>query len=245
MKIQFLGCGDAFGAGGRFNTCFMVDAADTRFLIDCGATSLVAMNRLGVDPNTIDKILLTHLHGDHYGGVPFMLVHAHSASKRDRPLVIAGPETTERRVMEALECLYPGSSKNRWRFDLDFQEFEIEKEWRSGPVSVVSHQAAHSAGEGPALALRITVDGKTVTYSGDGGWSKGWTAAAKGADLFIAECYYYDKKIPYHMNLKTLTEHLDDIAPKRLILTHMSEDMLGRVASLNFETAEDGKIVEI
>ena len=84
MKIQFLGCGDAFGAGGRFNTCFMVDAADTRFLIDCGATSLVAMNRLGVDPNTIDKILLTHLHGDHYGGVPFMLVHAHSASKRDR-----------------------------------------------------------------------------------------------------------------------------------------------------------------
>ena len=97
----------------------------------------------------------------------------------------------------------------------------------------------------PALALRITVDGKTVTYSGDGGWSDGWTASAKGADLFIAECYYYDKKVPYHMNLETLTEYLDEIAPKRLILTHMSEDMLARVESLNLETAEDGKIVEI
>ena len=89
MKIQFLGCGDAFGSGGRLNTCFLVDAADTRFLIDCGATSLVGMNRCGVDPNSIDMILLSHLHGDHFGGVMFMLVHAHSAAKRDRPLSAA------------------------------------------------------------------------------------------------------------------------------------------------------------
>ena len=245
MKIQFLGCGDAFGAGGRFNTCFMVDTTRMRFLIDCGATSLVAMNRFSVDPNSVDQILLTHLHGDHYGGVPFLLVHAHSFSRRERPLVIAGPRTTEQRVMEALESFYPGSSKNEWGFSLDFQEFELEKEWQSGSVSVVSYQAAHSAGEGPALALRITVDGKTVTYSGDGGWSNGLAAAAKGADLFIAECYYYDKKVPHHMNLETLIKHLDTIAPKRLILTHMSEDMLKRVENLNFETAEDGKIVEI
>ena len=107
------------------------------------------------------------------------------------------------------------------------------------------YQPVGRGGEGPALALRITVDGKTVTYSGDGGWSDGLAAAAQGADLFIAECYYYDKKIPYHMNLETLTEHLGDIAPKRLILTHMSEDMLARVEKLDLETAEDGKIVKV
>lgn len=245
MKIQFLGSGDAFGSGGRFNTCFMVDAAGTRFLIDCGATSLVAMNRYGVDPNSIDKILLSHLHGDHFGGVVFLLVHAHSVSKRDRPLVIAGPGTTEKRVMEAMESFYPGSSKNRWRFDLTFEEFEAGKEWRSGPVSVTGFEAAHKAGEGPALALRITVGGKTVAYSGDGGWSDGLAKAAAAADLFIAEVNFFDKKVTFHMNLETLTAHLDEIAPKRLILTHMDEDMLERVKSLDFETAEDGKIVEI
>lgn len=245
MKLQFLGSGDAFGAGGRFNTCFMVDGGGTRFLIDCGATSLVAMSQFKVDPNSIDLIVLTHLHGDHFGGVPFFLVQAHSSLNRQRPLTIAGPKTTEGRVMEALESLYPGSSERKWRFDLSFEEYEVEQEWTFGPVSVVPYQAAHSAGEGPALALRITVGGKILTYSGDGGWSDGLARAAAGADLFIAECYFYDKDVHYHMCLTTLREHLDEINPKRLILTHMDDDMLSRIDALDFETAHDGKIVEI
>ena len=245
MKIQFLGCGDAFGSGGRLNTCFLVDTADNRFLIDCGATSLVAMNRCGVDPNSIDMILLTHLHGDHFGGVPFVLVHAHSASKRDRPLLIVGPRTTEQRVMESLAVLYPGAQNNPWRFDLRFEEYEVEQEWRSNSISVTAFQAAHKAGEGPACALRITIEGKTLTYSGDGAWSDGLAKAAAGVDLFIAETNFYDKQVNFHMNLKTLMEHMGEIAPKRLILTHMDEDMLERVKTMDFETAEDGKIVEI
>jgi len=245
MKIQFIGCGDAFGSGGRFNTCFMVDSADSRFLIDCGATSLVAMNKWGVDPNSIDLILLTHLHGDHFGGVAFLLVHAHSASKRGRPLLIVGPRTTEQRVMESLRVLYPGAENNPWRFDLRFEEYEVEQVWRSDTVSVMPYQAAHSAGEGPACALRVTVDGKIVTYSGDGNWSEGLAKAASGADVFIAEAHFYDKPVNNHMNLVTLMDHLDEISPKRLILTHMDEDMLERVKILDFESAEDGKIIEI
>ncbi len=245
MKIQFLGCGDAFGSGGRFNTCFMVDSADSRFLIDCGASSLIAMNRCGVDPNSIDMILLSHLHGDHFGGVVFLLVQAHAASKRERPLLIVGPRTTEQRVMEALRILYTGSENNPWQFDMRIEEYEIEQEWGSGAISVMAYQAAHSAGEGPACALRVTVDGKTVTYSGDGGWSEGLAKAASGADVFIAEAHFYDKPVKHHMSLVTLMEHLDDIAQKRLILTHMDEDMLERSKSLDFETAEDGKTIEI
>jgi ribonuclease BN (tRNA processing enzyme) len=58
MKLTFVGCGDAFGSGGRFNTCFHVETAATRFLIDCGASSLVALKRLGIDRNAIDTILI-------------------------------------------------------------------------------------------------------------------------------------------------------------------------------------------
>ena len=132
---------------------------------------------------------------------------------------------------------------NFWH--LNIQEYKVEEEWTSGPVSVVPYRAEHHAGEGPALALRITCGGKTVTYSGDGSWGDGLAAAARGADLFIAECYFFDKKVNFHMNLETLAEHIGDVAPKRLILTHMSEDMLERVEGLDYETAEDGKVVEI
>lgn len=245
MEVRFLGCGDAFGSGGRFNTCFMVTAADTRFLIDCGASSMIAINRFGVDPNSIDAILLTHLHGDHFGGLPFFLLHADHVSKRDKPLLVAGPRTTKERLDAAMEGLFPGSSTKKRRFELMVEEYEVGREWRSGPVSVVPYRANHHSGEGPSCALRVTCDGKTVTYSGDGAWSDELSAAAKGADLFIAEAYYFDKTVSGHMDLQTLIRHMDDIRPKRLVLTHMSDDMLGRLDGLAFETAEDGKAIDV
>ena len=70
MHLDFLGTGDAFGSGGRFNTCFLVERSEASLLIDCGASSLIAMRRFGVDPNSIAAILISHLHGDHFGGLP-------------------------------------------------------------------------------------------------------------------------------------------------------------------------------
>ena len=75
MRLQFLGSGDAFGSGGRFNMCILVESEATRFLVDCGASSLIAMKRLGVSPNSIDTILITHLHADHFGGLPFFILN--------------------------------------------------------------------------------------------------------------------------------------------------------------------------
>src|SRR5207302_8674683 len=98
VTVRFLGCGDAFGSGGRFQTCFLVRSDTARFLIDCGASSLIAMNRFGVDPAEIDLILLSHLHGDHYGGLPFFLLDAQILRRRTRPLVIAGPPGLRKRL---------------------------------------------------------------------------------------------------------------------------------------------------
>ncbi len=71
MRLQFVGCGDAFGSGGRFNTCLHLTGAHANVLIDCGASSLVAMKRIGIDRNAIDAIIVTHFHADHFGGIPF------------------------------------------------------------------------------------------------------------------------------------------------------------------------------
>ena len=94
MQLRFVGCGDALGSGGRFNTCFHVTGERANFLIDCGASSLVALKSYGIAREAIDVILITHFHGDHFAGLPFLLLDA-QFTRRTRPLVIAGPEGIE------------------------------------------------------------------------------------------------------------------------------------------------------
>lgn len=244
MQLQFLGCGDAFGSGGRFNTCFLVRAASTSFLIDCGASSMIAMRKFAVDPNEIDCVLLTHLHGDHFGGLPFFLLDAQLNSRRVRPLVIAGPPTTERRLLDTMECLFPRSSKIDWRFDLRIIAMEPGVQWRHGPISVTPYLVHHQCGA-PPFALRIACDGKTIAYSGDTQWTDSLIDAARDVDLFICEAYFQDKKVKFHLDLATVLEHLDEIRPKRLVLTHLSPDMLDRRAEVDWEIAEDGMVLSI
>jgi ribonuclease BN (tRNA processing enzyme) len=243
-QVRFIGCGDAFGSGGRFNTCFQVRHAEGACLIDCGASSLVALRRFGVDPNSIDSIFLTHLHGDHFGGVPFFLLDARLASRRTAPLLIAGPPGTEKRIGDTLECLFPGAGGKPYKFLLEFAELRAGETFRRDPYAVTPFPADHSAGA-PCYALRLEVEGKAVAYSGDGAWSEGLAAAGRGVDLFIAETYFYERAVTQHLDFKTLAERLPEVAPKRTILTHMSPDMLARVADLPFEAAEDGKTVEV
>ena len=70
------------GASRRPSTC--ASAAST-FLIDCGTTTLIGMRRLGLDPNDIDMVCVTHLHGDHFGGLPWLLIDAQYVSEPHAP----------------------------------------------------------------------------------------------------------------------------------------------------------------
>ena len=151
VRVQFVGSGDAFGSGGRFQACILVEAPAGRALVDCGATSLVAMRRLGVEPDTIDAILLSHLHGDHFGGVPFFILDAQLVSKRRRPLLVAGPPGTGERIQRAMEVLFPGSSTVRRAFTLEIVELEPERPRLVGPLAVTPYTVHHPSGA-PALA---------------------------------------------------------------------------------------------
>ncbi len=110
MKLTIIGCGDAFGSGGRLNTCFHVAAGETSFLIDCGATSLPALKARGIDRNGIGFILITHFHADHFGGIPFFILDAQFFSKRTAPLIIAGPRGLQEWFPRAMETAFPGSA---------------------------------------------------------------------------------------------------------------------------------------
>ena len=90
MNITFLGTGDAFGSGGRLQTCIALHAS-IGILIDCGATALIGMKRYGIDPQSIDVVVLSHLHGDHFAGLAYLIRETQIAAARTRPLTIVGP----------------------------------------------------------------------------------------------------------------------------------------------------------
>jgi ribonuclease BN (tRNA processing enzyme) len=244
MQLRFVGCGDALGSGGRSNTCFHVTGENVNFLIDCGASSLPAMKRLGIARDDIELILITHFHGDHFGGLPFFLLDA-QFSRRSRPLVIAGPQGIEMRLAQLMEALFEHSSRTKQRFDLAVVALTPEESRTFGAVTVTPYPVVHGESGGPFLAYRVEAEGRVISYSADTEWTEMLIPAARGADLFIAEAYYYDKIVKNHLSLKTLEAHLAEINAKRLVLTHMSEDMLARLSELPYTAAEDGMTVEL
>jgi ribonuclease BN (tRNA processing enzyme) len=244
MQLQFVGCGDALGSGGRFNTCFHVTGDAANFLIDCGASSLVALKRLGIAREPIDVILITHFHGDHFAGLPFFLLDA-QFTRRARPLTIAGPEGIETRLTQAMEALFENSSKTKQKFELSIVTLKPEQLHDFGTLKVTPFSVVHGDSGGPFLAYRIETEGRTIAYSADTEWTETLVPAARDADLFICEAYYYDRVVKNHLSLKTLEEHLSWIAPKKLVLTHMSDDMLGRISSLPHVAASDGMTIEL
>jgi ribonuclease BN (tRNA processing enzyme) len=196
-----------------------------------------------VDPSAIGHVLLTHLHGDHFGGVPFLVLDG-MFSRRTLPLVVAGPPGVEARVTAAMEVLFPGSAAVTRRFPLQFIELADRAPAVIGPATVTPFTVEHASGA-PPYALRVEYGGKTIAYSGDTEWTDALVAAADGADVFVCEAYFYDRAVKYHLDYRTLMAHRARLRCRRLVLTHMSDDMLGRAPELEAETAEDGKVLEV
>jgi len=245
MHLQFVGCGDAFGSGGRFNTCLHLVGKKINALIDCGATSIVAMNKLAIDRNAVDVIFISHFHADHFAGLPFFMLEANYVLKRERPLTIAGPPGLKTRYAALMNATFPGTETMELRFPLRLQELDVGQSNEFGHLRVTPFHVVHDDRAGPCLGFRFEAEGKVIGFSGDTEWTTALVDIGRQADLFICEAYTRDKPITTHMALKTLEHHLGQIRPKRLILTHMSHDMLAHRAELEFETAEDGMIVKL
>jgi ribonuclease BN (tRNA processing enzyme) len=245
MHLQFVGCGDAFGSGGRFNTCFHLVGRQTNMLIDCGATSAVALKALGIPANAVDTILVTHFHGDHFGGIPFLMLEAQMNGRRERPLTIAGPPGLPERYARAMDVAFPGSPQQPRRFALTLQQLALGVRADVGTVAVTPFPAVHVEAAGPCYGYRIECEGKVIAYTGDTEWTESMVALGRDADLMICECYTFAKKVASHTDFATLAAHLDRIRPKRVVLTHMSDDMLAHRAEVPFETASDGLVLEI
>lgn len=243
--VTFAGCGDAFGTGGRFNSCFVVDVEGLRYAIEFGATSLVALKQAGIDHTSLDVIVFTHIHADHCSGIPSLLMDSMLGAKRTKPLIIAGPRKTEKRMKEMMEVMLPGSHVMVPKFELQYVDMTIMKPNQVGEHMVVTPYPAYHTAETNPTSVRCEAGGKVVSYTGDSAWTKHMPKVAGGADLFICESYFHQKPVRFHMNYPDVIEHWDEFGAKRIILTHFSPEMLSMVEQVPEECAYDGLVVEI
>jgi ribonuclease BN (tRNA processing enzyme) len=247
MKLTVVGCGDAFGSGGRLQTSYLLDTSDGSILIDCGATALIGLNRIGRDANRIGTVVISHLHGDHFAGLVWMLLQAKHITKRKEPLAVFGPSGIEARFVAAAEALFPGSSKAAHKFDLTFTEMQAGTPIATGPMTATAHLVEHPSGA-PSHALRFEGGGKVVSFTGDTQWVDALVPCGANADLYIMECFRFDEVPRYHLSWRQIEAKLDQIGARKVLLTHMSAEMLDRRSAVTDPRAicaEDGMVIEI
>lgn len=236
INIKVIGCGDAFGSGGRAQTCFYVFTKNCSFLIDCGATSVSALKSYKVNVAELDYIVISHLHGDHFGGLPFIILDS-ILNSRKSVLQILGPPDLEERTWQLFRLLYPGTEEKIDKSYFLFKHYNTLEELKTEHFEIMPYPVIHSKQSHPH-GVRIKLNDKIISYSGDTEWCESLPKLSANADIFICECSYLDVK--GHLNYQTLITKLPFLSFKNILLTHLDEELIQQGDSLKLPCAYDG-----
>jgi len=242
VRVTFIGSGNAFADGGRSHACIHVGAPGVSLLLDCGGSSLPAIKR-EIDPEAIDAIAISHLHGDHFGGVPYLVIEQHFAG-RTAPLTIGGPRALSERLRAAESALYPDFFHGT-KIGFPIREIVLGPSESEFGGALVSALPVKHVAESDPHGLRVRVGDTVVAYSGDATWSDDLARVARGADVFICDASFFDRDDPSHISYRTLMTQRDRLECRRIVLTHLGAETLARIGELQLEHAADGLTLEI
>lgn len=238
-EVLFLGTGNAYGAAGRLPAAIFVRARGEPggVLLDAGPGCSAALRREGLTQDDLAAVALSHFHGDHFAGLPFLELAASHAGRRD-PLTVFAPPGARERIRALRRCCYASLDP------LPFPEPVVELlpgetaplPAACGPGSLTAHAAAHQE-RAWALGCTLRIGGRTVVYSGDTGWSDRMPGTAAGADLLLHECSAVEP-LPGHTSLTEIAAAAASIRARRTLLVHCDEEVLA--AEAPFECAHDG-----
>jgi ribonuclease BN (tRNA processing enzyme) len=243
-QLTFVGTSDAFGAGGRRQSAIFLRCPGGGVLLDCGATTGSGLHALGIAIDEIDAILVSHFHGDHFGGIPLLLLDALYESRRSRRLQIAGPPGIEARVQRLAAAMGHPLEGREWAFPLEFLDLHAGVRNQVGPLSVRSFATHHNPDAHPH-GLVIDAGDAKIAYSGDTGWFDGLPRQVAGTDLFVCECTYHKNGFDFHLSHEQLVENRERFDCGRMVITHLGDEMADRRGKSEFETADDGLTVRI
>jgi ribonuclease BN (tRNA processing enzyme) len=242
-EVLFVGTGDAFGSGGRRNSAILVREAARTLLLDCGPTTLQGLKELGVDPLEIDAVALSHFHGDHIAGLPFLLLDYVFGHPRERPFEVLGPPGVEDQLA-MLTRAYHYDQEQRGRYPLRFSEFSLDKPLEVAGFRVTPMPAVHQAYTCPHM-LRVDAGRRSLVFSGDTGWHDSLPAKVGDADLFISECVFLDEEFQFHLSHARLARERARFTCGAIRLTHLGHQVLENMGRVAFDTAHDGLRINV
>ena len=243
-EVIFIGTSDAFGAGGRRQAAALFRTGAGSLLMDCGATTNTGLAELGISRDEIDVILISHFHGDHFGGIPLFLLAAMYEDQRKQPIEIVGPPDIEARVRTLATAMGHSLDDHKTPFSVKFRELHPGPVHHVGPAEITSFKTRHQL-EAHPHGYDIQCGNRRVVYSGDTGWFDELPRLAAGADLFICECTYHQTNLDFHLNYNILSERRDQFDCGGMILTHLGKEMANRRGAIDFDTADDGHVVAL
>ena len=240
-RVFFLGTGDAFSAGGRYQSAYLLESCGASLLLDCGPGTLGSLKRHALSASPIDTILLSHFHGDHFAGLPFLFLEYVYVEPRTKPLRIIGPPGVEDRVMQIFLAMYADSAAAPLPYELQFIEAQPGKQLAFDSVKIEPFRVPHQE-HPPSYGYAIRSGDRKIVYSGDTGWTDDLLMHTEDTDLFICECSFFETRLATHLDYPRIAENLERFDTKRIVLTHLGQEVLSRRHEIDLEIAHDGLI---
>jgi ribonuclease BN (tRNA processing enzyme) len=255
-RLTVIGSGNASNAAGRGHSCYWIEGLlPGALMIDFGGTALAGIKSLGLDPRRISTLAFTHLHGDHIGGYAFLVIDAMYDLRRSAPLRVIGPEGLEERLESLLSVCYGSLAEKERPFELSYHELSPGDCIDLGQGLSLSGVAAdHQSPPEVPLCLRFEDgEGRALAFSGDTRMCEGLREASRGAELLVAECSALSQPCGAHTAWEDWEAQAGEFSCRRLLLTHLGEDVRGAIPrllgagleGLQLEFAEDGKTLEL
>lgn len=233
------------GSGGRRFPGFLLTSGGQHLLIDCGPSTLPALKGCGFEPRDIQTILISHLHGDHFGGLPYFFLDFQFLSQRSSPIRLVGPPGLQKRCEALLRVTYPEVlDTHQWGFPLVYIELESGQTLDEGELRVEPFEMDHGT-FGLSFGYRISWFDVLVGYTGDTRWNDRIPALARGCDVFLCDCFFFSSDLAAHIRYQDLLAHRSELEAKRTLLWHLGPEMLEHFSELDMDVAEDGMVLDL
>lgn len=252
MKITFLGTAGLVPGGlglrvtaKRGQLSMLVD---DDYMIEAGDGALKNLNAYGTNLNAIKRVMISHLHSDHFIGMVHILFDMMNVRNRTEPLEIIGPKNVEKALRGLMElCELPVANDKTRGYELQFKELGDFENFDDIQTVKGEHPSE-------AHAYKITRGNKSVFYNGESSFTNEVVELAKGADLFISTLVVTEPH-SFHISPVDLGKAANAAGVSRLAVIHWpteyeeNKEGLKKLIEEHFDgeviIADDFTVVEI